>query len=388
VLFSYICLALDNGVGRVPAMGYNTWNDFRCSITARDIMAAADAIVRQGLDKVGYVYVNMDDCWAKGRNANGTVYPDPAGFPNGIKAVADYVHSKGLKFGIYSDRGVKTCAGRPGSEGYETIDARTYAAWGVDYLKEDSCNAPGDPDNAFRQYGLMRDALNATGRHIYFSLCGWANWYAPQGQKLGNSWRIAGDCNRWPDVLNAIDTNAPLATYAAPGGWNDPDMLIGSTSGTAASLPPAQSRSMFSMWAVMTAPLLIGSHITQLNSFDLETYLNTEVIAVNQDRLGKQGIRVAGKNLFQGSDKTTYNVWAKQLSDGSRAVCFLNDGAADADIRCDSNCFRAMGFSNPSQQFTVRDLWTHKDIGTASASGYSVRVTSKGSSVLLKLTPR
>jgi len=389
LLLTFVALsyAVDNDVGRTPAMGYNTWNDFRCDISAQDIKDAADAIVRQGLDKVGFVYVNMDDCWAKDRDASGTVVADTATFPNGIKPVGDYVHSKGLKFGIYSDRGTKTCAGRPGSQDFEKIDARTYASWGVDYLKEDSCYASGDHQEAFLQYGAMRDALNATGRPIYFSLCGWNSWYAPEGWSLGNSWRIAGDCSSWSDVLNAIDTNAPLAQYARPGGWNDPDMLIGSSQGSAVKLSPDQSRSMFSMWSVMAAPLLIGGNIRNLNTWDLETYKNLEVIAVNQDSAGMQGIRVAGGNLKQGSTLSNYNVWAKKLHDRSVAVCFLNNADTAADVTCDTTCFTKMGFMS-SQTLKIRDLWKHSDLGTTTASNYTVtKIPASGGSVVLTFTP-
>uniref|UniRef100_A0A6B2L6K9 Alpha-galactosidase n=1 Tax=Arcella intermedia TaxID=1963864 RepID=A0A6B2L6K9_9EUKA len=367
-----LCEGVDNGVGRTPAMGYNTWNDFRCDISETDIKDAADAIIRQGLDKVGYVYVNMDDCWAKGRYPNGTVYPDPTTFPNGIKHVADYVHSKGLKFGIYSDRGTLTCAGRPGSENYEKIDAQTYASWGVDYLKEDSCYASGDHQTAFTQYGLMRDALNSTGRPIYFSLCGWNSWYSPVGWSLGNSWRIAGDCNTWPDVLNAIDTNVDLTKNAYPGGWNDPDMLIGSSEGSAVKLTPDQSRAMFSIWSVMAAPLLIGGNIRNLNAWDLQTYSNVEVIAVDQDTAGHQGIRVAGSNLIQGNNTSPFNIWAKLLQDGSHAVVFLNNANSVQDVTCDSTCFANIGLA-PTMKFRARDLWQHKDLGVFIASSFTAK---------------
>jgi len=306
-------------------------------------------------------------------------------FPNGIKYVADNVHSKGLKFGIYTDRGTKTCAGRPGSQGYEKKDADTYASWGVDYLKEDSCNAPDDHNTAFQQYGTMRDALNATGKQIYFSLCGWNSWYAPVGWSLGNSWRIAGDCNTWPNVLNAIDTNVPLAQYAYPGGWNDPDMLLGSDSSTAAHLSPIQSRTMFSLWSVMTAPLLIGSNIRKLNAWDLETYSNAEVIKVNQDPLGKQATRLAGGNLAQGTAKSTFNVWGKKVQNGA-ALLFLNNGNTDADVTCPASCFTALGFQS-TDQLKVRDLWTHMDNGTVSATGYTAKkVPANGGSFTFLFT--
>jgi len=391
LVFLACAFALPNGVGRTPAMGYNTWNDYRCSILAQDIKAAADAFVRQGLDKLGWKYVNVDDCWAKDRNSvDGTIVPDPKSFPNGVKDVADYIHSKGLLFGIYTDRGTKTCAGRPASENYEKIDAMTYASWGVDYLKEDSCNAPSDHPTAFRQYGLMRDALNATGRKIYFSLCGWNDWYAPEGASLGNSWRIAGDCNTWPNVLNAIDVNYPLAKYAGPGAWNDPDMLIGSNPKTAVHLSPAQSRTMFSLWSVMAAPLLIGSNIVSLNEWDLETYSNTEVIAVDQDMLGIQGTRIAGGNLIHNPvGQPAHNVWGKPLSDKSAAVLFLNNADAAASVVCDRTCFSYLGWNNTAQVLRVRDLWQHKDIGTTTVGqGYSPSVEANGASLIFKFTPQ
>jgi alpha-galactosidase len=328
----------------------------------------------------------MDDCWAKSRASDGTVVADTTAFPNGIKYIADYVHNKGLKFGIYTDRGTKTCAGRPGSQGYEKKkDADTYASWGVDYLKEDSCNAPSDHDTAFQQYGTMRDALNATKREIYFSLCGWNSWYAPEGWTLGNSWRIAGDCNTWPNVLNAIDTNVPLTQYARPGGWNDPDMLLGSDTASAARLSPIQSRTMFSLWSVMTAPLLIGSNIRKLNAWDLATYSNTEVIAVNQDSAGRQGTRLAGGNLSQGTTKSTYNVWGKKLQDGSAVLLYLNNANQAADISCPASCFTAMGFQS-TDRLSIRNLWAHSNNGTTPATGYSVRVDPNGGSVMLKFT--
>jgi len=330
----------------------------------------------------------MDDCWAKGRNADGTVFPDSQQFPLGIKDVSDYVHSKGLLFGIYTDRGVLTCAGRPGSEKYEKIDAQTYASWGVDYLKEDSCNAPADHETAFAQYGLMRDALNATGRKIYFSLCGWNSWYAPPGYSLGNSWRIAGDCNKWHDVLNAIDTNAPLTQYGGPGGWNDPDMLLGSNTKTAAYLSPDQSRTMFSLWSVMAAPLLIGSNIFALNAWDLATYSNAEVIAVNQDVLGHQGLRIDGGNFVQKPVGPPYNVWGKKLKDGGAAILFLNNENAAASVTCNSTCFGKLGFSG-AQTLKIRDLWQHKDIGAVKvSSGYTAQVGGLGASVTLLFTPQ
>jgi len=374
-------------------MGYNTWNDFKCNITAQDIFDVTDAIINQGLNKLGYRYVNMDDCWAQGRDKNGQIYPDPIAFPNGIKVIADYVHSKGLLFGLYTDRGTLTCARRPGSQDYEEIDAQTYASWGVDYVKDDSCHAPVGPTKvtAYQQYMKMRDALNATGRPIYFSLCGWRSWYAPVGQALGNSWRISGDCLSWSTILIAIDNNAPLFPYASAGGWNDPDMLIGSSAGSSFSVTPIQSRAQFSLWAVMAAPLLIGSNIRHPTPWDLETYSNTEVISVDQDPLGKQGIRLAGGTLMA-DPVAPFNIWGRVLQNGDVVIFFFNsDPSKIQDITCDISCFaQVLGAEvlNPDNTWSVRDLWTHTNNGTVSNPiTYTVRgVVPDGGHALLRFS--
>lgn len=281
---------LHNGVGRLPAMGYNTWNDLRCdNISAAAIRELADALVDLGLDRLGYKYLNVDDCWATAYGPGDKLVEDPAAFPEGIGAVADYVHSRGLLFGIYSDRGWRTCALRPASGGLESTHALQFAAWGVDYLKYDSCWATDAEGAAFDEYDAMRDALNATGRPMLYSLCGWRSWYAPRGAGLGNSWRISHDVNSWEDVYVAVRTNEALGQYAGPGGFNDPDMLIGSSPEAAAHLTPMQVQTQFSLWAIMAAPLLIGSRLREMPRGDLETYSNEEIIAVNQDPRGEQG---------------------------------------------------------------------------------------------------
>jgi alpha-galactosidase len=364
-------------------MGYNTWNDFRCHVTATDLFNVVDTFKSLNLRKYGYEYINLDDCWAKNRDKKGKIQPDSGTFPNGMKAVADYVHAHGYKFGIYTDRGNATCAGRPGSLKFENIDAQVYADWGVDYLKEDSCWATGDHQKAFAQYAAMRDALNRTGRPIYFSLCGWSDWYSPVGWTLGNSWRIAGDCNKWPDVIHAINVNAPLTKNARPGGWNDPDMLLGSNTKNAAYLPAIQSRTMFSMWAVMTAPLLLGT--SHFNAFDLETVTNDEVIAVNQDPLGVQGTRIKGDTLTPepgNPDNSHINIWAKPLNGGKSAAVFISTASSSTSIQCDVNCFAAMGFK-PNDILSARDLWKHTviDNHVVPSNGFSVTVDPNGGSV-------
>jgi len=354
-------------------------------------------MVEYGLAEVGYEYLNIDDCWASHRDDTGRIVPDVNAFPDGMKDVADYVHSKGYKFGIYSDRGNLTCAGRPGSDGYEIMDAQTYAEWGVDYLKEDSCFASGDHQDAFLQYAAMRDALNQTGRPIYFSLCGWNSWYAPAGWSLGNSWRISGDVNEWPSVWNSVAINAQLASYARPGGWNDPDMLVGSSVNAAVHLTSTQSRTQFSLWSVMAAPLLIGSNMLNLTDYDLETYKNSEMIAVDQDPLGVQG-QVLWQNCDVPSIETLVHesqtasftdppacqqIWAKRLSNADYAVLFVNwDSSKPTNVTCDAHCLATLGFT--AGDFTARDLWAHSTLSGLDI--LSVTLDANGESRVFRLS--
>ncbi|CAF1045853.1 unnamed protein product [Adineta ricciae] len=283
------CSALDNGLGRTPQMGWNSWNHFGCDINEKLIQQTADTIVATGLAAAGYEFVNLDDCWQVSRDAQGFIQPDSKAFPSGIPALADYVHSKKLKFGLYSDAGFKTCGGRPASLGYEKKDANTYAHWQVDYLKYDNCNTDGTIPEV--RYPVMRDALNASGRPIFFSMCEWgvdkpALWAA----KVGNSWRTTGDISdRWESMLGNIDINNEFADFAGPGGWNDPDMLEVGNGG----MTDAEYVTHFSLWAISKAPLLIGCDVTKMSAATLSTLTNPEVIAVNQDPLGVQGKKVA-----------------------------------------------------------------------------------------------
>ncbi|CAF1464839.1 unnamed protein product [Didymodactylos carnosus] len=270
-------------------MGWNSWNHFGCTINEKLIMAMTDVIVSSGLAAAGYEYINLDDCWQLSRDADEIIQADPIAFPSGIAALADYVHSKKLKFGLYSDAGFKTCDGRPGSLGYETKDANTYASWQVDYLKYDNCNT--DQTIPEKRYPVMRDALNATGRQIFYSMCEWgvdqpALWAAA----VGNSWRTTGDISdNWNSMISNIDINNQYADRAAPGGWNDPDMLEVGNGG----MTNTEYISHFSIWAISKAPLLIGSDVTKISQETLNILTNPEVIAVNQDSLGSQGKKVA-----------------------------------------------------------------------------------------------
>ncbi|XP_022146815.1 alpha-galactosidase 3-like isoform X2 [Momordica charantia] len=301
----YGILQFDNGLGKTPPMGWNSWNHFGCYVDATVIKETADALVSSGLAELGYVYVNIDDCWAYKERVLGLMIPDANSFPQGIKALADYVHGKGLKLGIYSDAGELTCQRRPGSYGQEFRDAMMFADWGVDYLKYDNCYDMGiEPQ---KRYPPMRDALNSTGRSIFYSICEWgvddpALW-AP---KIGNSWRTTIDISdSWDSMTSIADINDKWAAYAGPGGWNDPDMLEVGNGGMTYN----EYRSHFSIWALMKAPLLIGCDVRNMSPQTLEILSNKQVIEVNQDRLGIQGrkIKVSGKD-------GCLQVWAGPLS--------------------------------------------------------------------------
>jgi alpha-galactosidase len=279
-------------------MGWNSWNKFACDgINEKVVRASADAIAANGMKDAGYEYVVIDDCWQTGRDAAGNIVADAVKFPSGIKALADYVHSKGLKFGIYTDSGTKTCAGRPGSMGHEYQDAQQYANWGVDYLKEDWCSTlPGQSSES--SYTLMRNALAATGRPIVFSICEWGStkpwlWAGP----IGNMWRATSDiqdcwsCKKdWGGngFLQIIDQMDPIYSYAGPGHWNDADMLEVGNGG----MTKEEYRSHFSLWAIFSAPLLAGNDLEHMTADTREILLNKEVIAVDQDTMGLQGRRV------------------------------------------------------------------------------------------------
>lgn len=288
-LFVYCVVSLDNGLGLTPQMGWNSWNRFGCNINEKLIHDTITTIKNSGLFAAGYNYINIDDCWAGWRDSKGFIHADNKTFPNGLKPLADYAHSLGLKFGMYSDAGTHTCAGRPGSLGFEVNDANSYASWGVDYLKYDNCNNNNIPPKT--RYPVMRDALAKSGRPIFYSMCEWgvdnpATW-APE---VGNSWRTTGDISdNWASMTSRIDQNDRWWSYAAPGGWNDPDMLEVGNGG----MNTSEYTAHFSLWALAKAPLLIGCDVTKMSQETLTILTNPEVIAVNQDSLGKQGHKVS-----------------------------------------------------------------------------------------------
>jgi alpha-galactosidase len=355
--------ALENGLARTPPMGWNSWNIFGGSIDEARIREIADAMVSSGMRDAGYIYLNLDDNWMKsGRDSSGNLVGDPTRFPGGIRALADYVHSKGLKLGIYGCRGTATCMNIPesGSQGNEVRDANTWASWGIDYLKYDSCNAQLDLRT---QYEAMRDALAGCGRPIVYSICCWYfvdTWMID----AGNLWRTTSDIqDNWGSFMSITDINEKLYMHAGPGHWNDPDMLeVGNGNCTY-----EEYRSHFSLWCIMAAPLIAGNDIRTMSSQTRDILCNTEAIAVNQDSAGIQGRIV--------KDNGDLEVWLKALgsANGSeKAVLLLNRGGGTSSITVNWSDIGLSGSAN------VRDLWEKRDLGSYNGS-YSASVPSHGS---------
>ena len=365
--------ALDNGLAKTPPMGWNSWNKIGCDVAEDSVKKAADAMVKSGMKDAGYQYIVIDDCWQVSRDDDGNIVVDAKKFPSGIKAVADYVHGLGLKFGIYSDAGIKTCAGRPGSRGYEFQDARTYAKWGVDYLKYDWCNT--GKENAEAAYSTMRDALAKTGRPIVFSMCEWGTakpwtWAA----NVGNLWRTTTDIlDQWEGkgkeygagAITIADMNADLADFAGPGHWNDPDMLEVGNGG----MTTTEYRSHFSLWAIMAAPLIAGNDLGAMKPEIAEILMNKEVIAVDQDTLGKQGKRVRHEN--------DQDIFVKPLQDGGVAVAMVNRGKEAQTITLK---WTDAGL-DADKSVAIRDLWQHQDLGTFKGT-FAVSVPSHGTAMI------
>jgi alpha-galactosidase len=345
----------DKDLARTPPMGWNSWNKFGCNVSEDMIRGMADGMVKSGMKDAGYQYVVIDDCWQVERDKAGNIVADAKRFPAGIKALADYVHSLGLKFGIYSDAGSMTCAKRPGSLGHEYQDALQYAAWGVDYLKYDWCNTT--TQDAQAAYALIRNALNATGRPIVLSICEWGTakpWL--WGEKVGgNLWRTTGDISDiWQGkdkhhlgVVDILDLQDGLQSYAGPGHWNDPDMLEVGNGG----MTTDEYRAHFSLWALLAAPLLAGNDLRDMKPEIHDILTNKEVIAVNQDPMGRQGRRVHKDGDLE--------VWAKQMQDGGRTVVLLNRGTSEREIAVS---WEDVGYPGHLSA-NVRDLWRAKDLG-------------------------
>lgn len=361
-----------NGLALTPPMGWNTWNTFFCNVSEDLIKSVADSMITNGMKDAGYEYVVIDDCWQIDRDENGVIVVDPIRFPSGIKALADYIHSKGLKLGIYSDAGTLTCQSKPGSFNFEEIDANTYASWGVDYVKFDWCFTGGEV--AQTQYTKMSNALVATGRPIVFSICEWglsSPWL--WAQPVGNLWRATPDiqpcwnCTQtwggqgWSLIIDKV---AGLSRYSGPGHWNDPDMLEVGINGLNAN----ENLAHFSMWCMLAAPLMAGNDIRNMSAYTKDILTNTELIAIDQDSLGIQGRRIKNDNGME--------VWLKPLQDSTKAVTFFNRFSKDTLI---SITWKEIGLLEGSA--TVRDLWQHSDLGTFTDS-IQMRVLPHGAVVL------
>jgi alpha-galactosidase len=359
-------LALENGLARTPPMGFNNWNSTACRADFNEAMVLGiiDIFVNQGLREAGYKYVNLDDCWAvpapNSRDSNGNLIPDPTRFPHGIKYLADYAHARNLKLGIYTSAGTKTCntLGFSGGLGHEYQDAATFASWGVDYLKYDNCNNQGV--DAQQRYTTMRDALAATGRPIVYSICEWGRtdpkvW--TWGKDVGNLWRTTGDISdNWTSMIGKAQFNRTLPQWAGPGHWNDPDMLEVGNGGMTAT----EYRTHLSLWAIMAAPLLIGSDLRTVNADTFTILKNSDVIAIDQDPLGRQGVVIS-------NDGAGHVVYSKALANGDRAVALSNETTTTATI---STTASAIGLGG-SSSYTLKDLWskaTSTTSGTISAS--------------------
>jgi alpha-galactosidase len=346
-----------------PPMGWNSWNKFACNVSEQLIRETADAMISTGMHAAGYQYVNIDDCWQVSRDAQGNIVADPARFPSGIKALADYVHGKGLKLGVYTDAGRLTCQKRPGSYDHEVQDAKTYASC-VDYVKIDWCHAEGlDPEV---QYTKFRDALAQSGRPIVFSICNWgvsAPW--TWGPKTGNLWRTTGDINDTYDRMSVIGfSQNGLEKFAGPGHWNDPDMLEVGNGG----MNRNEYRTHMSLWALLAAPLLAGNDLRNMTAETKDMLTNSEVIAVDQDSKGAQGRRVW--------DEGPLEIWMKPLANGSRAIGLFNRGESSLKITLDFKMIGATG------SLKLRDVWEHQDLGQMEKS-YTADVPKHGVVMLI-----
>jgi alpha-galactosidase len=367
VLLAPACCAAD--LALTPPMGWNSWNKFAEKVDDKAVREIADAMVSNGMKDAGYVYVNIDDSWEAGRDAQGNIQSNSK-FPD-MKALADYVHSKGLKIGIYSSPGPKTCAGYEGSYQHEEQDAKTWAAWGMDYLKYDWCSA----EKVYKAsempavYKKMGDALKATGRPIVYSLCQYGmqsvwEWGASVG---GNLWRTTGDIeDNWKSMTTiGFDKQLGHEKYAGPGHWNDPDMLEIGNGG----MNGAEYRTHMTLWVMLAAPLLAGNDLRDMSSATREILMNKEVIAIDQDRLGRQGRRV--------SKDAGAEMWMRPLENGDLAVAMFNRSDGMVTV---SAFWEILGLNGKHK---IRDLWAHADLGSFRNS-YSTQVASHGT-VLLRI---
>lgn len=355
------------GIAATPPMGWNSWNAFQTTINEKLVMQTADLMVANGMKEAGYSYIVLDDGWMERErdSITGQLIPDRKKFPNGMKALVDYVHSRGLKFGLYNDCGMKTCAGYPGARGYEYQDARMYASWGIDFLKYDWCWNEGI--NAKEAYSTMSNALKTAKRPILFSICEWGENKPWQWAKnVGHMWRTTGDIvvqfdsvykrGFWEGatIMRIADKQDSLRKYAGRGGWNDPDMLEVGNGMTA-----AEDRTHFSLWCMMAAPLMAGNDITKMSDTTRAILTNKEAIAIDQDTLGVQGWRYK---------KGAVETWIKPLANNEWAICFVNRSenpqVVEMDWKTDITDSLSGRTLSSKTVYRIRDLWAKKELGT------------------------
>lgn len=373
-------------VAKTPPMGFNTWNNFACNVSQDIIQGVADAMATNGMKDAGYTYVNVDDCWEGSRDANGFISATNKWTGSSLKSAADYVHSKGMKFGTYTSLGSKTCAGYPATLGYETQDVQQWVNWGVDYIKVDWCNVnstqSNNPGAAYKVLGdiIKKDAGPNSTRPLLFSICNWGvgNSWTFGRSSGGQIWRTTPDINAsWGSITGIIDKQVTLFSYAGPGaagepgGWNDPDMLeVGR-----GSLTNDENKAHFGIWCLLAAPLIAGNDVRNMTTAVRDIMINKEVIAIDQDSLGVQAQRISASNNLE--------VWARPLKDGSRAVGLFNRGTAAATITvnfADLNKWTQYPW-NATEALPVRDLWAKADLGPKTGS-YGVSVPSHGLAML------
>ena len=376
-------------LGKTPQMGWNSWNTFACDINEKMIRDMADVMAANGMKEAGYEYINIDDCWHGQRDAMGFIQADKTHFPSGIKALADYVHSKGLKLGIYSDAGGKTCGGRPGSRGHEYQDAVTYASWGIDYVKYDWCDTKGI--NAEQAYTTMRDAIKTAGRPMLFSICEWGDnkpW--DWAKDVGHSWRTTGDiypcwnCEHnhgsWSSwgVLPILDKQAGLRKFAGPGHWNDMDMMeVGN------GMSEGEDRAHFSLWAIMASPLIAGNDLRSMSETTRNIMTNKDMISINQDTLGIQAMKWI--------DEGELEIFVKPLENGEFAILFLNRADNAKHVKHDwafhymkDDIFKKEIYFD-KQVFNWKNIWT----GAQGDTKGRLSATIPAHDVLvLRLTPK
>eukprot|EP01084_Bolivina_argentea_P206819 352998_1 len=363
----------NNGIGEKPLRGWSSWYSYSSNISEYLIKNNTLELINSGLSKAGYNYINVDEGWIFNRSQNGTLISDATKFPNGMYNLGEFIHSHGLKYGLYSSRGKVQCSTTsyhaPGSYGYYEQDAEYIAYNNADYFKLDSCGAVGNMTDAFNQYNEFGTYLNKTNRIIYYDLCGWHWYFASVGSNFSNSWRVDGDDSNWNNVVNTFEiAYSGMQKYGNPYGWNNMDFLYSENKNSTYSMgkqTETQARAQFSIYALASSNLIISNAIAYLSDYDIETYTNIELINANQD-IGPQNGPSSGFKIYGISAQNDISIFGKMLSDGSYIAAFLNTKNKSMDIICNSSCSVQMGFNNTVKQVKVYDVWDKKDLGILS----------------------